>query len=178
MIRRASSPFYASRRAALRATSQQARSGSGYGDASPPATIHADIPERVDVVGVLAVTVEDQLLLSRSSTALSSLLSRPIAQHEVPSQAARRVLLEMAGLVAPHLTPLGRMVLTLGVVTETLHLFLARDLDLPELHSRGGRGQCLDVMERTVAWQQALRGAFDDAALQFALLSASAHQLL
>lgn len=96
----------------------------------------------------------------------------------VPSQAARRIVLMYAGIIAPHIIPLGRFTLSQGSITTVHHLFLARDLGLHKISAHIERQRAMKLLERALVWQQVLRGYQDDGALQLGLLTATVHRLI
>jgi ADP-ribose diphosphatase len=136
-----------------------------------------------DLVGVLAITAERQAVLAyeyryRLRKTTYNLLSDSVLEGEVPSQAARRTLAEQAGYLAHQLTPLGRMVSFPETVAGTIHLFLARDLHPASRPRDRHRSVELVLMDIADTLKRTLRGEFEDAALQLALLSAVQQRLM
>lgn len=136
-----------------------------------------------DVVATLAITTDEQVVLVREyrhplHRVIYNLPSGSIPEGEVPSQSARRELAEEAGYLARRLTPLGKMVPFPGAVVGTIHLFLARDLQL--IPQRLDTHEYIEVVHMDVeeVLHRTLRDEFEDGALQLAVLRAKQQGLL
>ncbi|HEY3229730.1 MAG TPA: NUDIX hydrolase [Roseiflexaceae bacterium] len=135
-----------------------------------------------DAIATLTMTDDGQVVLARAychpmRKILYTLLTGSMLDGEVPSQAARRVLADAAGLLAHQLTPLGRMAPFPDTVAGTIHLFLARKLaPAPDQRDTPEPGEVV-LMDAIEALQRTLRGEFADGALQLALLFAAQQQL-
>ena len=93
---------------------------------------------------------------------------------ESPEATAARELEEEAGLLAQDWESLGRIIPSPGVLTEVVHLFLARGLHAVEARPEGG--ECLEVHWLTL--QEAIgrvhTGEIEDGKTALALLRAAA----
>jgi hypothetical protein len=136
-----------------------------------------------DAIATLAMTDDGQVVLAHAychptRKILYTLLTGSMLDGEVPSQAARRVLANAAGLLAHQFTPLGRMAPFPDTVAGTIHLFLARELaPAPDQHDTPEADEVV-LMDAIEALQRTLRGEFEDGALQLALLFAAQQRLL
>ena len=100
----------------------------------------------------------------------------PAGKHEpgeTPLSTARRELAEEAGVAAAQWQELGRVVSSPGVLTEVVHLFLARGL-VPATATRE-RGEVFEVswVARAEAVGRALAGEIEDAKTVIGLLRAA-----
>lgn len=136
-----------------------------------------------DIVATLAITDARQVVLAREyrhpvRQIVYNLPSGSIPDGEVPSEAARRELAEEGGYLAHNLTPLGRMTPFPGAVVGTIHLFLARDLQ--PVPQRLDTHEYIEIVHMDVddVLRRVLRGEFEDAALQLALLLAIQQKLV
>ena len=94
--------------------------------------------------------------------------------QEPPLATARRELVEEAGTAAAHWEPLGACVSSPGVFTETVHLFLARELSaMPTAHEPS---ELIEVhwVDLEAACRDALEGRIGDAKTVIGLLRAQA----
>lgn len=93
---------------------------------------------------------------------------------ESPEATAIRELAEEAGLIAQDWTSLGRVIPSPGVLTEVVHLFLARGLQATVATPEGG--ECLEVhwlrLEEAIGRVHA--GEIEDGKTALALLRAAA----
>jgi 8-oxo-dGTP pyrophosphatase MutT (NUDIX family) len=93
---------------------------------------------------------------------------------ETPESTARRELAEEAGRQAGRWEPLGSILSSPGVLAETIHLFLARDLTtVPLAHEQH---EIIEIhwVELTSAIQRALGGELRDSKTVVGLLRAAA----
>lgn len=143
-----------------------------------PATRDSLMIASTQWVAVLALTLNEQLLLTQDRCGHWVLPNDAIGAAEVPSQAARRILEGYVYVVPQSLTPLGRLTFAHEDTTDLIHLFLVRNLlahDDLQCHVQHHNCTLIDLV---LVWKQILRGVYDDAALQFGVLSAAAHHLL
>ena len=136
-----------------------------------------------DIVAILALTDDRQVLLAREyrhplRKIIHNLPSGSIPDGEVPSQAARRELVEETGYTAHQLTPLGRMMPFPGLTAGTIHLFLAQGLLPTASHLDPHEYIAIERMDVDDVVQRVLGGEFEDAALQLAVLRAAQQGLL
>lgn len=86
-----------------------------------------------DAVGILAVQNDQVLLIQQYRHAIEKILTEIPAglmeSGETPIETARRELQEETGYLAHKLTPLCKGVLSPGFCNETIHIFLATDLE-------------------------------------------------
>lgn len=135
-----------------------------------------------DIVATLAITTARQIVLAREyrhplRKVIDNLPSGSIPDGESPVQTARRELAEEAGMLAGQMMPLGRMVPFPGAVVGTIHLFVARELQPTTRQLDTHEDIEVVLMDANEALQRALRGEFEDGALQLALLLASQRQM-
>jgi len=136
-----------------------------------------------DIVAILALTDDRQVLLAQEyrhplRKIIDNLPSGSIPDGEVPSQAARRELVEETGYTAHQLTPLGRMTPFPGITAGTIHLFLAQGLQPTAPHFDAHEYIRIERMDVDDVLQRVLRGEFEDGALQLAVLRAAQQGLL
>lgn len=94
---------------------------------------------------------------------------------EEPEAAARRELLEEAGVIAAEWSSLGAMLPSPGFCDERLHLFLARNLTLVPTQHEDDEHIEIHWRPLNVALEMAVNGEIEDAKTLAILLRASAH---
>jgi 8-oxo-dGTP pyrophosphatase MutT (NUDIX family) len=95
--------------------------------------------------------------------------------HEPPLETARRELIEEAGTAASHWSPLGPYVSSPGVLTETVHLFLAEQLAVATMAHEPSELIEVHWVELDAACRDALAGVIVDGKTVVGLLRARAH---
>jgi len=93
---------------------------------------------------------------------------------EPPLATARRELVEEAGIRAAQWAPLGTMLSSPGVLTETVHLFLATGLEAVDAQPEAGEIIEIEWLALTAACRLALDGEIRDAKTCIGLLRAAA----
>jgi 8-oxo-dGTP pyrophosphatase MutT (NUDIX family) len=93
---------------------------------------------------------------------------------ETPESTARRELVEEAGREALHWQSLGSILSSPGVLAETIHLFLARDLSEVPLAHEPHEVMEIHWVDMATALRQALNGELRDSKTVVALLRADA----
>lgn len=96
------------------------------------------------------------------------------AEGEDPLEAAKRELAEEVGLAASTWTPLGTTYPAIGYSDESIALFLARDLEVVEVHTDDDEFVEPFWLDLEDAVAQARRGDIEDAKTCVALLLAAA----
>ncbi|GMU70093.1 MAG: ADP-ribose pyrophosphatase [Steroidobacteraceae bacterium] len=93
---------------------------------------------------------------------------------EAPLLTAQRELVEEAGTRAAQWSALGTMLSSPGVLTETVHLFLATGLEATEAQPEAGEVLTVEWLALGEACRLALDGTIDDAKTCVGLLRAAA----
>jgi 8-oxo-dGTP pyrophosphatase MutT (NUDIX family) len=93
---------------------------------------------------------------------------------EPPLETARRELIEEAGRSARRWTPLGAYVSSPGVFTETVHLFLAEELEVATMVHEPSELIEVHWVELHAACRDALSGGISDGKTALGLLRAQA----
>lgn len=94
--------------------------------------------------------------------------------QEPPLETARRELIEEAGMEASQWAPLGPYVSSPGVFTETVHLFLARQLRSANISHEPAESIEIHWVDFTAACQRAAGGDINDGKTALGLLRAQA----
>ncbi|MGH2363234.1 MAG: NUDIX hydrolase [Chloroflexota bacterium] len=96
-------------------------------------TASREIVQHPGAVGIVALTVGDELVLVRQYRKAAEMLTLEIpagtlGKGEPPADCARRELAEETGYAAGQLQPICSFYTAVGFCTELMHLFLAREL--------------------------------------------------
>ncbi|MCS6995066.1 MAG: NUDIX hydrolase [Anaerolineales bacterium] len=143
-------------------------------------TVKYDIIEHTGSVILIPVDDEGQMYFVRQyrHAAQVELLELPagtLEPGEPPAEAAAREIREEIGMEAQHLEEIGAFYLAPGYSTELMHVFLARGLKHNPLEADADEFLSVETLSVAEAFQQAERGALQDAKTLAALLLAKQH---
>jgi ADP-ribose pyrophosphatase len=134
----------------------------------------------IGAVAVIALTDDGQVIVERQfryphgKVFLEIPAGKLDTKDEIPLEAAKRELREETGALAEKFTYLGRLIPSVAILSEVIHLYLAEGLTFGERELDEDEFLDVEKIPLDTLYEMVLRGEIEDAKTQIAVLKAYA----